>query len=115
MQAVHELEKPLCGTLKLTLNQCLEAIRKITLTVTGICNTRFRNQRSEKETLEKLVDVQYTIAEFYDENLNVGMYEYPFQIDLPEEVSHPIFLASKTFNCSLNFFLTAKITSADSQ
>ena len=94
MQTVHEIGKPLCGCLKLNLTECFESIRKITLNVTSQCRIIFRKRHSEKEDAAKVLDVDYTIAEFDDEKLEVGMYEYPFQIDLPEQVSHSVVLAS---------------------
>ena len=60
----------------------------------------------------KLVEVEYTIASFDDECLEPGMYEYPFQINLPDEVSHPILLVSEALYCSIDFSLCAKIKSA---
>ena len=66
-----------------------------------------------KDTNTKLVEVEYTIAKFDGEGLDPGMYEYPFQINLPDEVSHPILLESEALYCSLDFSLSAKIKSAE--
>ena len=62
----------------MNLREYLEPSKNIKLVVTGQCSTRFKKLGQMKDSKRKLVDIEYTIAEFDEVQLELGLYEYPF-------------------------------------
>jgi hypothetical protein len=56
-----------------------------------------------------LVDVEYKIADFPQGADHRGMYEFPFAIDLPEEVQQSVMVQLGERNASQQFFLKAQM------
>ena len=63
--------------------------KNIIINLIGHLRTLFKGQESQEEIrlAETIVSVDYMIADFDDDDLtnpnHLGMYEYPFVIDLP--------------------------------
>ena len=91
MNTAHRLGEPLCGHLKIFLKDDFVPLN-VTLNLIGFCRSQLAisSKYGDKTRLAKtIVDIEYTLANFEGSGQNHrGMYEYPFQIDLPPEFAH---------------------------
>lgn len=117
MATPHDSTKPLKGRILLYLQEGFLA-KNIIINLIGHLRTLFKGQESQEEIrlAETIVNVDYMIADFDDDDLtdpnHQGMYEYPFVIDLPEEVIQSTMIKTEKFKreASQQFFLKAQVT-----
>ena len=117
MMTAHNLTEPLNGKILLFLKEELVA-KSITMNLIGYLRSRFKRQeqfQDETRLAKTLVDVEYKIADFGAGEGHLGMYEYPFSIDLPPEVQPSVMVKMSQSNreVSQQFFIKAQVMPTD--
>ena len=116
MDKASPRDKPLTGRIKIWLSEPFEPAN-LTILITGFLRSQLAanvpaNSAADDEVTRlarTLVNVEYTLATFEEGIVGEGMMEFPFSINLPEEIDDSLMLNFGKRSASKCFFLRAQM------